>query len=326
MRGKLSANGTMISRRNALKAGVGAAVAAGTSAAAPRLLAQSGAIPASSGGLIMKTIPSSGEMIPAVGIGTNRYGVGESEEDRAPLRETMARFVALGGEVMDTASSYGTSEEVIGDLAAELGIRNDLFIVTKTDIYGRVQGAAGPQMAMERLRTDVIDGFLVHNFVNVDSELPVLREWQAAGRIRYIGASTSLNNQHDLMIELLQTEDVELIEVNYSLGDRDAAARVLPLAQDKGVAVMINVPFGGGFGNSLFDAVEALDLPAWAAEFGAKSWAQLFLKYIISHPAVTVAIPGTRTVDHVIDNLGAAMGRLPDAAERRRMERWFDNL
>jgi aryl-alcohol dehydrogenase-like predicted oxidoreductase len=315
-----------ISRREALKAGVGSAIVAGTSAAARTLLAQSSALAAQSGRLIMKTIPTSGEMIPAVGIGTNRYGVGESEADRAPLRETMARFVELGGQVMDTASSYGTSEEVIGDLTVQLGIRDELFIVTKTDIYGRVQGAVGLQMAMDRLRTDVIDGFLVHNFVNVESELPVLREWQDDGRIRYIGASTSLNNQHDLMIDLLQTEDVQLIEVNYSLGDRDAAARVLPLARDKGVAVMINVPFGGGFGNSLFDAVEGRELPEWAADFGAMSWAQFFLKYIISHPAVTVAIPGTRTLSHVNDNLGAAMGRLPDAAERRRMEQWFDKL
>jgi aryl-alcohol dehydrogenase-like predicted oxidoreductase len=305
-----------LSRRDVLRAGAGAALAIG---ACSSLRAQSGK-------LILKPIPASGEMVPGIGIGTNRYGVGESEEDREPLRETMARFVELGGEVMDTAAAYGTSESVIGDLAADLGIRKQLFLVTKTDIFGRVKGEVGLQMAMDKLRTDMIDGFLVHNFANTTSELAVMREWQAAGKIRYVGASTSTNNQHAQMIDLLEKEDVQLIEVNYSLGDRESANRVLPLAMDKGVAVMVNVPFGGSYGNSLFDAVDGRELPAWAADFGVSSWAQFFLKYIISHPAITVAIPGTRSVSHLDDNLGAAMGRLPDAAERRRMEQWFDSL
>jgi aryl-alcohol dehydrogenase-like predicted oxidoreductase len=226
---------------------------------------------------------------------------------------------------MDTAAIYGTSESVIGELASELGIRDELFIVTKTDIRGQVRGAEGLQMAMDKLQTDVIDGFLVHNFANTASELAVMREWQAAGRIRYVGASTSSDNQHSEMVTLLETEEVQLIQINYSLGDRESAKHVLPLAADKGVAVMINVPFGGT-GNSLFDAVEGHELPPWAKDFGASSWGQFFLKYIISHPAVTVAIPGTRQVSHVNDNLGAAMGRLPDAAERLRMEQWFDAL
>jgi aryl-alcohol dehydrogenase-like predicted oxidoreductase len=308
-----------VSRRQALKAGAGTAIAVSASVSAPELFAQSGA-------LIKKTIPSTGEQITPIGIGTNRYGVGESDDERAPLRDTMARFVEVGGQVMDTAAAYGTSESVIGDLAAELGIRDDLFIVTKTDIRGRVQGAEGLRMAFDKLRTDVIDGFLVHNFANTASELAVMREWQAQGKIRYIGASTSSDYQHQLMIDMLENEEVQLIEVNYSLGDRESANRVLPLAIDKGVAVMINVPFGGSFGSSLFDAVEGQDLPAFAADFGAESWGQFFLKYIISHPAITVAIPGTRQVRHVDDNIGAALGRLPDAAERRRMEQWFDAL
>jgi aryl-alcohol dehydrogenase-like predicted oxidoreductase len=308
-----------VSRRQALKAGAGTAIAVSASVSAPELFAQSGA-------LIKKTIPSTGEQITPIGIGTNRYGVGESDDERAPLRDTMARFVEVGGQVMDTAAAYGTSESVIGDLAAELGIRDDLFIVTKTDIRGRVQGAEGLRMAFDKLRTDVIDGFLVHNFANTASELAVMREWQAQGKIRYIGASTSSDYQHQLMIDMLENEEVQLIEVNYSLGDRESANRVLPLAIDKGVAVMINVPFGGSFGSSLFDVVEGQDLPAFAADFGAESWGQFFLKYIISHPAITVAIPGTRQVRHVDDNIGAALGRLPDAAERRRMEQWFDAL
>lgn len=265
-------------------------------------------------------------MITCVGIGTNRYGVGESEADRQPLADTMSRFVDLGGQVMDTAAVYGTSESVIGDLSSELGIRDDLFLVTKTDISGRDGGQAGLHAAFYKLRTDRIDGFLVHNFTNLDSELEVLRDAQQQGRVRYVGASTSQVDQHQDMINLLETEEVQIIQVNYSLGDRASADRVLPLAADKGVAVMINVPFGGSFGSSLFDAVEGVELPGLASDIGATSWGQFFLKYIISHPAVTVAIPGTRQVHHVEDNIGAASGRLPDAAERRAMEQWFDSL
>lgn len=307
-----------ISRREAIKAGAGAAVAAAVSSGMAPVHAQKA-------GLIKKTIPSSGERITPIGIGTNRYGVGESEDERAPLRETLARFTELGGQVIDTAAVYGTSEAVIGDLTHDLGIRDDLFIVTKTDLLRQVAGAEGLRKAFARLRTDVMDGFLVHNFTNTANELAVMREWQAERKIRYIGVSTSVDNDHQKMIDLLENEDVQLIQVNYSLGDRASAERVLPMAQDKGVAVMINVPFGGGR-TSLFNVVEGLELPAWAADFDASTWAQLFLKYIISHPAVTVAIPGTRQVEHVNDNIGAAMGRLPDAAERRRMERWFDSL
>src|SRR5690606_14264024 len=189
-----------------------------------------------------------------------------------------------------------------------------------------LQGEQGLQMAMDKLQTDMIDAFLVHNFANTASELAVMREWQQAGRIRYIGASTSSENQHDEMEQLLLNEEVQIIQINYSLGDRRSAERILPLAADRGVGVMVNIPFGGGGRNSLFDAVEGMELPEWAADFDCQSWGQFFLKYIISHPAVTVATPGTRQVDHVNDNFGAAMGRLPDAAERRRQEEFFDSL
>lgn len=301
-------------RRDALKAGAGTVMT----------LAASNA-PTQQGSVIYKTIPSSGEMIPPIGIGTNRYGVGESEEERAPLRDTMARFVELGGKVMDTAYIYGSSESVIGDLAAELGIRDQLFIVSKTDIRGQIRGEAGLQGSMDRLRTNMIDAMLVHNFANTASEMAVLREWKEAGRIRYIGASTSEAGQHDEMERFIVDYQPDIIQVNYSLGDRASAERVLPAALDNGAAVMINVPFSGSR-NSLFDAVEGQTLPAWAADFDASSWGQFFLKYIISHPAITVAIPGTRQVPHVEDNFGAAMGRLPDAAERRRMEQFFDGV
>lgn len=304
-------------RREALAAGVavGAVAALGTDSA-----------PAQTGELILKPIPSSAERLPPIGMGTNRYGVGQSEEERAPLRDTMARFVELGGKVMDTAMIYGTSEAVIGDLATELDIRDRLFLSTKTDIRGQVRGATGLTNASTRLRTDTIDAMLVHNLVNAATELPVMREWQQQGRLRYIGASISTPDQFADMERFMRDNDVEIVQFNYSLGDRLAAERLLPLAADRGIAVMINVPFGGGGRSSLFDVVEDHELPDWAAEFDCASWSQFFLKYIISHPAVTCAIPGTRRVEYVNDNFGAAFGRLPDAALRRRQEELFDNI
>ena len=306
-----------ITRRQALEAGamLSAAAAFGASTGA---FAQSGT-------LIQKPIPASGELIPPIGIGTNRYGVGTSEEERAPLRATMARFVELGGKVMDSAMIYGTSEAVIGDLAQDLGIRDRLFLVSKTDIRGQVRGAQGFQSALDRFKTDKLDAMLVHNLVNVETELPLLREWQQQGKFKYIGASISTPNQFDEMEAFMRNNRVEIVQFNYSLGDRLAAERLLPTAIDRGIAVMINVPFGGGR-NSIFDVVEGKELPAFAAEFDCTSWGQFFLKYLVSHPGVTCAIPGTRQVEHVNDNFGAAFGRLPDAALRRRQEEFFDNL
>lgn len=306
-----------ISRRQALEAGVALGLAAAAGGA--------GTAFAQSGELVLKRIPKSGEMLPPVGIGTNRYGVGESEAERAPLRETMARFVELGGKVIDTAMIYGTSEVVIGDLAEGLGIRDRLFIATKTDIRGRVRGEEGLQNALTRLKTDMIDAMLVHNLVNADTELPVMREWQRQGKFRYIGASISTHDQFADMERFMRDNDVEIVQFNYSLGDRLAAERLLPLAADRGIAVMINVPFGGGQSSQL-DLVEGRELPDFAAEFDCTTWPQFFLKYIVSHPAVTCAIPGTRRVQYVDDNFGAALGRLPDAALRRRQEEFFDSL
>jgi aryl-alcohol dehydrogenase-like predicted oxidoreductase len=307
-----------LSRRRALEGG---AAALGLFAAAGGV----GSVFAQSGELVRKRIPKSGEMLPPIGIGTNRYGVGESEAERAPLRDTMARFVELGGKVIDTAMIYGTSEAVIGDLAEGLGIRDRLFLATKTDIRGRVRGEEGLQNALTRLKTDMIDAMLVHNLVNADTELPVMREWQRQGKFRYIGASISTHDQFEQMERFMRDNDVEIVQFNYSLGDRLAAERLLPLAADRGIAVMVNVPFGGGQSSQL-DRVEGRELPDFAAEFDCTSWAQFFLKYIVSHPAVTCAIPGTRRVQYVEDNFGAAMGRLPDAALRRRQEEFFDSL
>jgi aryl-alcohol dehydrogenase-like predicted oxidoreductase len=303
-----------ITRRQALEAGA----ALGATAAFGSAWAQQGE-------LIQKRIPKSGELLPPIGIGTNSYGVGASEEERAPLRDTMARFVELGGKVMDTAMIYGTSEAVIGELAQGLRIRDRLFLATKTDIRGQLRGEAGLQQAFTRMRTDMIDAMLVHNLVNAETELPVMRDWQQQGKFRYIGASISTPDQFDQMERFMRDNDVEIVQFNYSLGDRLAAERLLPTAADRGIAVMINVPFGGRR-ESILNIVEGRKLPDFAAEFDAATWPQFFLKYIVSHPAVTVAIPGTRRPEYVPDNLGAAFGRLPDAALRRRQEEFFDSI
>jgi len=303
-----------ITRRTLLEAG--AATAAAATLGADRLFAQEKA-------LVQKTIPKSGERIPPIGIGTNRYGVGTSEEERAPLRATLRLFAELGGKVIDTAAVYGTSEAVIGELVGELGIRDALFFATKTDLRGRILGEVGLEERFGRMQTDMIDLMQVHNLVDVANELATMREWKQGGRIRYIGATVSTPNQYADMARVMQTEEMDFVQFNYSLDDRGAEARLLPLAAERGLAVLINLPFGSG---DLFDKVEGRPLPDFASELDCTSWGQFFLKYIISHPAVTAAIPGTRQERHVIDNLGAARGRLPDAALRRRQEEFFDSL
>ena len=303
-----------ITRRTLLEAG--AATAAAASLGTDRLFAQEKA-------LVQKTIPKSGERIPPIGIGTNRYGVGTSEEERAPLRATLRLFAELGGKVIDTAAVYGTSEAVIGELVGELGIRDALFFATKTDLRGRILGEVGLEERFGRMQTDMIDLMQVHNLVDVANELATMREWKQDGRIRYIGATVSTPNQYADMARVMQTEEMDFVQFNYSLDDRGAEARLLPLAAERGLAVLINLPFGSG---DLFDKVEGRPLPDFASELDCTSWGQFFLKYIISHPAVTAAIPGTRQERHVIDNLGAARGRLPDAALRRRQEEFFDSL
>lgn len=270
-----------------------------------------------------KTIPSSGERITPVGIGTNRYGVGASEAARAPLRATLARFHALGGRLIDTAEEYGSAETVVGDLIRELGVDGEMFVATKVRRIGREAGLRSIEQSFERLGRGVLDLLQVHDLTDYPTQIDTLRALQEAGRVRYVGISTSRTGQHEQVERLMATETFDFVQLSYSLGDRAAARRLLPLAADRGIAVLVNLPFGRG---RLFRAVAGRSLPAWAAELDCASWAQFFLKYVVSHPAVTCAIPGTRSEAHVRDNLGAAYGRLPDAALRRRMERALDEI
>jgi aryl-alcohol dehydrogenase-like predicted oxidoreductase len=320
-------------RREALRIGAAAALGLTISrlplhAATTRLAAE---LPGSHAGmqelpLITKAIPSTGERLPVIGLGTNRYSV-TSDEDLAARREVLRRMPDLGGTVVDTAPSYGRSEEVIGQLVSEIGNRDRLWIATKvTAPQDDVQ--RGTQMlhdSFAKLKVDRVELMQVHNLNGVAAMLPVLREWKQDGRIRYIGVTTSSDRQYEQLEQLMRREPLDFIQVDYSIGNRTSAERILPLAADRGMAVLLNVPFGGARGNVIGQMGDR-PLPDWAAEFGASTWAQFFLKYNVSHPAVTAAIPGTTNVRHLEDNLGAARGPLPDAALRRRIEQFFDTL
>ncbi len=273
--------------------------------------------------VLRRAIPSSGEEIPIVGLGTNRYGVDTSDAARAPLRAALNRFRELGGTVIDTAPSYRTSESVLGDLIADLGIRDDLFVATKSDQSGGDAVAGQMQESLGKLKTKSFDLMQVHNLRGWQDAFPVMRKWKAEGRIRYIGITTSNAQQYADLEKIMQHEDLDFVQLNYSLEQREAAERLLPLAADRGMAVMVNRAFGGG---RIFDAVGDSPVPDWAGEFDCSSWAQFLLKYALSHPATTVAIPGMTKTKHVEDNMMAARGRLPDAEERRQMEAFYDAL
>ena len=294
--------------------------------------------PGEQGPLHTRLIPGANEQVPVVGIGTaRRYADPQGDEQLATLRQTIARLAELGGKMIDTAPSYGRAEEVIGGLVEQLGIRDRLFLATKVAGANVAEGQVQIAQSFRNLRTDVIDLIALHNPQDAANKLAVLRDLKAQGRVRSIGASISSRvgfadsiedaaasaDQYAGFEALMRRERFDTIQVDYAIDNRGAAERVLPLAQELGMAVMVNLPFGRG---RLFQVTEGRPLPDWAAEIDATSWAQIFLKYIVSHPAQPVAIPGTARVRYVDDNLAAARGRLPDAALRRRMEQFVDAL
>lgn len=273
--------------------------------------------------LITKPIPSSGEELPVVGIGMRNYRTEWAENGLGEYRETIRVFHELGGTVLDTAPSYGDSETVLGGILEELGIRDELFIATKVDREGREEGVQRMEASLEKIGTDRVDLMQVHNLRGAATQLETMREWRDEGRIRYVGVTTSSDRQYERLEEIMRDEEMDFVQVDYSLANRTAADRILPLARDRGMAVLVNLPFGRG---RLFEAVGDRPLPGWAEEIGAESWAQVFLKYVVSHPAVTVAIPGTTQPRHARDNVGAARGALPGAELRGRMEAFYDAL
>lgn len=305
-------------RREWLGWGLGAA-AVGLSGGWRRL---SAADPVQSAPLNMTVIPSSGERVPAVGLGTVDFQGDPSRSDLTALRETLETFHRLGGRLLDTSPNYGESESVLGHLLTQLNIRSAAFMATKVDREDRADGERRMESSFERLRGP-IELMQVHNLRGADVQLATLAEWKAQGRFKYIGITTHRVEQHAEIERYMRQQPLDFIQVNYSLEDRAAAARILPLAQDRGVAVLVNRPFGRG---SLFRAVRGRDLPDWAADIDAQSWGQVFLKYIIAHPAATLPIPGTSKPHHAADNAGALYDRLPDAALRAEMERYLDSL
>jgi diketogulonate reductase-like aldo/keto reductase len=264
-----------------------------------------------------RTIPSSGESLPVIGLGTwQTFDVGTSASERAPLAEVLAGFVELGGKLLDSSPMYGRSEEVAGDLAAQLGLHDRLFLATKVWTSGKQAGIAQMRDSMRKLRTERIDLMQVHNLVDADTHLDTLAEWQQAGLVRYVGVTHYTASAHDEVARLITARPVDFIQINYSLGEREAERRLLPLAMERGIAVIANRPFGGG---NLLRRLRNQPLPDWAAEIDCQSWAQLLLKFVVSHPAITCAIPATSRVEHLRDNMQAGYGRLPDQALRQRI-------
>ena len=304
-------------RRRVLKLSLAAALAGSAGASL-------GWSEAADSALLVKTIPSSGESLPVIGLGTNNYSP-TTPEERETRRAVVAALSSGGASVIDTAPAYRQSEATLGELMADIGNRSKIFLATKVTAASgeRSEGEAMLQRSRERLRSDTLDLVQVHNLMGTASLLPLLREEKATGQIRYIGVTTSRDSQYPELIDIMQRETLDFIQVDYSLGNRTAAETILPLALDRGMAVLVNLPLGGRRG-SLFAKVKDQALPPLAAEIGAGSWAQFFLKYIVSHPAVTCAIPGMTRLSNLQDNLGAARGALPDAATRTRMEAWWD--
>jgi diketogulonate reductase-like aldo/keto reductase len=267
--------------------------------------------------MLQRPIPSSGETLPAVGLGTWRaFDVGASAAEREPRQQTLERLVELGGRVIDSSPMYGAAESVVGDLAADLVVTDTLFLATKVWTSGRDAGLAQMEQSFRRLRARRVDLMQVHNLVDWRTHLRTLREWKAAGRIRYLGVTHYTASAYDELERVLRSEPLDVVQVNYSLGEREAERRILPLARERGIAVLVNRPFSTG---GLFQRVRGETLPAWAAEMDCTSWAQFFLKWILAHPAVTCVIPGTGQPQHVVDNLKAGVGQLPDPRMRERM-------
>lgn len=274
--------------------------------------------------LIPRPVPSTGEPLPVIGIGTwQTFDVGAAAAARAPLREVLQVFAEAGARVVDSSPMYGSSESVAGDLIAALGLRERLFIATKVWTSGRAEGIRQMEESFRRLKVQKMDLMQVHNLVDVSTQTKTLLEWKQRQRVRYIGITHYTSSAYAEVERWLRTKQYDFVQINYSLGERDAEKSILPLARDLGVAVIVNRPFAEGV---LFRRVKGKSLPPWAAELGIASWAQFFLKWIVSHPAVTCAIPGTGKPEHMLDNLAAGRGRLPDEAQRRGMAQYFDSL
>ena len=288
------------------------------------LTVMSNAAIAQTSAILKRPIPRSGEMLPVVGVGTwQTFDVGAKAPERAELMDVLRLLVESGGSVVDSSPMYGRSEGVVGDLAAELGLRDKLFYATKVWTSGREAGIRQMEESFRVMRAQRMDLMQVHNLLDLAVHAKTLREWKSAGRIRYVGITHYHDGAHAELERIVKTRDWDFAQFNYSMAEREAEARLLPACLDSGTAVLVNRPFSQG---SLFPRVKGKPLPAWAADFDCTSWAQFFLQYLLAHPAVTCVIPGTRRIAHLKDNIAAGMGRLPDAALRRRMTEYLERL
>ncbi len=267
--------------------------------------------------MLTRPIPSSREAIPVIGLGTwQTFDVGAGAADRAPLEGVLAVFFSMGGKVIDSSPMYGSSEEVAGDLLAKAGLRRQCFIATKVWTSGKAAGIRQMQESMRKLQASTIDLMQVHNLVDAHTHLDTLAEWKREGRVRYIGVTHYTTEGQNEVAKLIASRSVDFIQINYSIGERDAERHLLPLAAERGVAVIANRPFAGG---ELFRSLRGKPVPGWAAEIRCNSWAQLMLKFVISHPAVTCAIPASAKAEHTRDNMEAGNGPLPDEKMRARI-------
>jgi aryl-alcohol dehydrogenase-like predicted oxidoreductase len=312
----------MTTRRQLLQRMIGAG---GLLALDPRAVLASEAKP------ITRAIPSTGERLPIVGLGSSAtFAQVARSEDAAALRAVLEQMTALGGTVFDTAPGYGASEEVAGRIAQELGIAKRLFWATKLNVAPRGGGPADPVAARSQLETSfrrigkpVIDLVQVHNMGDIGTQLPILREYKEKGRVRYIGVTTTFEPQYASLVQTMRNESIDFIGTDYAVDNRQAEETILPLARDRGIAVLVYAPFGR---TRLWQRVKGRQVPDWAREFDATSWAQFFLKFVASHPAVTAITPATSRPANMVDNMGGAVGRLPDAAMRKRMIQWMEEL
>ncbi|HZD04869.1 MAG TPA: aldo/keto reductase [Longimicrobiales bacterium] len=310
-------------RRDVLKMGIGAgaALALGRRVldAAPGLTQEA---------QLMKAIPSSGERIPAVGLGTASTfsGAARSPEEHAALREVLRLFTDLGGSVIDTSPSYGrgASEETLGELMRNIGNAGEIFMATKiSGAGGRDEGMAQFDRSLELMSPVTIDLEQVHNLGDWQTQLPLLRELKQEGRIRYVGITTSSDRQYEDLARILRTEELDFVQFDYAVDNRNAEEELIPIARDRGFATLVNGPFGR---TRLFSRAGDREVPEWAHEFGATTWARFFLKWLLGNDAITVVIPATSDPDHLRDNMGAGLGRLPNEDERRRMAAFVDAL
>jgi diketogulonate reductase-like aldo/keto reductase len=277
-----------------------------------------------SSAMLTRTIPSSGEKLPGIGLGTwKAFDVDLNADVRRQLGDVLSIFVKLGGRVIDSSPMYGRAEEVIGDLTSALGIREKLFLATKVWTQGKQSGIQSMERSMSLLQTKRIDLMQVHNLVDVNTQLATLQEWKQQDRIRYTGITHYESGALSEIEKLMRSQKFDFLQINYSLMEPEAEERVLQLAQERGIAVIANRPFGSG---DLFGKVRSKPLPNWAAEFDCRSWAQFFLKWIVANPAITCAIPATDKPRHLEDNMQAGIGRLPDSKLRRRMAEFVSSL